>query len=72
MNAIRIGVPIIATACLTVGCAFLTIWLTDLVPEGDWAGLIRAILVIGVALGALVAIAWSAYFSLILRRTLKS
>ena len=71
MKYIRIAVPVIGTGCLTAGCVFLGIWLTGLVPDGDWARLIRAIIVITVVLGALLAIAWSAYFSLVLRRSLR-
>ena len=71
MKYIPIVVPILATACFTTICVFLAIWLTGLVPDGDWAALIRALIVIAVVVGSLLAIAWSAYFSLIIRRSLK-
>ena len=72
MKYIKISVPILGTGALTAGCVYLAIWLTGLVPDGEWASLIKAMLVVGVIIGALVTIAWSAYFSLIVRRLMRS
>lgn len=72
MKYVRVAIPFLATGVLTVGSVYLAIWLTGLVPDGEWASLIKGLLVVGVIIGALITIAWSAYFSLILRRLTKT
>ena len=72
MKAIRVSVPILGTGCLTVGCVYLANLLTGLVPDGEWAPLIKGLLVVGIIIGALITVAWSAYFSLIFRRLMKA
>jgi len=72
MKYIRIAIPFLATGILTVGSVYVAIWLTGLVPDNEWASLIKGLLVVGVIIGALITIAWSAYFSLILRRLTKT
>ncbi len=71
MKSLRIVVPLIITAILTVGSVFLASWMTGLVPEGEWAALIRAFIVFFIVLCILVAIAWSAYFIYIIRTSVK-
>jgi ABC-type transport system involved in cytochrome bd biosynthesis fused ATPase/permease subunit len=71
MNYLRIVVPAIVTAGLTAGIIFLARWITGLVPEGEWAALIRAILVLCIVLGTLLIIAWSAYFTHAIRKSMK-
>ena len=71
MRHISIVVPIITTAILTATCVFLALWLTGLVPAGEWAGLIKAIIVMFIIGCALVAIAWSAYFTWVIRKSIE-
>jgi membrane protease YdiL (CAAX protease family) len=70
MKHLPIIVPIITTIVFTAVSVFLALWLTELVPPGEWAGLIKALLILFVVVCALVAIAWSAYFTWVIRRTL--
>lgn len=71
MKQLRIIIPILVTACLTAGCILLARWLTGLVPDGDWASLIRAGIVIAIVLCTLLVLAWSAYFTQVIRALLK-
>ncbi len=72
MRSLKVIVPAVVTSCLTVGCIYLAIWLTSLVPGGEWAGLIKAILILSVVAAALITVAWSAYFAMVIRRSLKA
>jgi hypothetical protein len=65
---LRIIIPVVATAGLTVGAIFLARWLVGLVPSGNWSELIKAGIIIFVIVCALVIMAWSAYFTYIIRR----
>jgi multisubunit Na+/H+ antiporter MnhB subunit len=67
MRFLRIFIPILVTAILTVLCIFVARWLTGLVPAGEWSDLIKAAIVIFVVASALVTLAWSAYFTYIVR-----
>lgn len=67
MKSLRIIVPVIVTALLTALAIFSALWLTGLVPAGPWAELIKAAIVIFIIGSALVTIAWSAYFTYIIR-----
>jgi hypothetical protein len=71
MKSLRIIVPIIVTAILTVLAIISAIWLTGLVPPGPWAALIRAAIVIFIIGSTLIVIAWSAYFSYTIRMTVE-
>jgi Na+(H+)/acetate symporter ActP len=72
MKHLRIIVPVVATVGMTVGAIFLARWLTGLVPAGTWSELIKAGIIIFVIVCALVIIAWSAYFTYIIRRDIES
>ena len=71
MRFLRILIPALVTAGLTVLCIFVARWLTGMVPDGEWADLIKAAIIIFVVASALVTVAWSAYFTYIIRNTLK-
>jgi hypothetical protein len=72
MKYIQVAVPIIGVGVLTVCSVYLTIWLTGLVPDGEWASLIKGLLAVGVIMGALTTVIWSAYLSLVMRRLMKA
>ena len=69
MKSLRIIVPLIVTAILTVLAILSVIWLTGLVPPGPWAELIKAGIVIFIIGTTLIMIAWSAYFAYVIRET---
>ncbi len=71
MKSLRIIIPVIVTALLTVLAIFAAVWLTGLVPAGPWSELIKAAIVIFIIGSALVIIAWSAYFTYIIRETIE-
>ena len=71
MRHLRIIVPAVVTALLTVGAIFLATWLVGLVPSGAWSDLIKAGIVIFVVVCTLVTVAWSAYFTHIIRRDIE-
>jgi hypothetical protein len=71
MKSLRVLVPLIATAILTVLAIFSAIWLTGLVPAGPWAALLKAAIVLFIIGSAIVSIAWSAYFTYIIRATVE-
>jgi hypothetical protein len=68
MRSLRIIIRVAATALLTVGAIFLAQWLVGLVPAGNWSDLVKAGIVVFVVVCALITIAWSAYFTFIIRR----
>lgn len=67
MKSLRIVIPVLITAFLTALAVFSAIWLTGLVPAGAWSELIKASIVIFIIGVTLIIIAWSAYFSYIIR-----
>ncbi len=71
MKHLRIIVPVVSTVGLTVGAIFMATWLVGLVPAGTWSELIKAGIIIFVIVCALVIIAWSAYFTYIIRRDIE-
>jgi glucan phosphoethanolaminetransferase (alkaline phosphatase superfamily) len=71
MKSLRILVPLAATALLTVLAIFSAVWLTRLVPTGPWADLLKAAIVIFIIGSAIISIAWSAYFTYIIRTTVE-
>lgn len=71
MKYLNIIIPAIATVALTVGAIFLARWLMGLVPPGSWSDLIKAGIFLFVIVCALVTIAWSAYFTYIVRRDIE-
>lgn len=71
MKLLRIFIPVLVTAGLTVFCIYVAQWLTNMVPTGEWSELIKAIIIVFVVVGALVTVAWSAYFTYIVRNTIK-
>ena len=71
MRFLRILIPALVTAGLTVLCILVARWLTGMVPDGEWADLIKAVIIVFVVASALVTVAWSAYFTYIIRNTIK-
>jgi len=69
MKSLRIFIPFLITAILTVLAILSAIWLTGLVPAGPWAELIKAGIVIFIIGTTLIIIAWSAYFTYVIRET---
>lgn len=71
MKSLRIIVPATATVFLTALAVLSAYWLTGLVPPGEWSPLIKAAILIFIIGSTLVAVAWSAYFSYIIRGTIE-
>jgi hypothetical protein len=71
MKSLRILVPLVVTVILTVLAVFSAVWLTGLVPAGPWADLLKAGIVIFIIGSAIISIAWSAYFTYIIRTTVE-
>jgi glucan phosphoethanolaminetransferase (alkaline phosphatase superfamily) len=71
MKSLRVLVPLAVTAILTVLAVFSAVWLTGLVPAGPWAELFKAAIVIFIIGSAIISIAWSAYFTYIVRTTVE-
>ena len=71
MKSLKVLVPLVVTALLTVLAVFSAIWLTGLVPAGPWASLLKAGIVIFIIGSAIISIAWSAYFTYIIRTTVE-
>lgn len=71
MRFLRILIPALVTAGLTVLCIMVARWLTGMVPAGDWSELIKAAIILFVVASALITVAWSAYFTYIIRNTIK-
>jgi len=71
MKSLRILVPLAVTVLLTLLAVFSAVWLTGLVPPGDWSDLIKAGIVIFIIGSAIVSLAWSAYFTYIIRTTVE-
>jgi len=71
MKSLRIIIPVLITAILTALAIFSAIWLTGLVPAGAWSELIKAAIVIFIIGSTLLIIAWSAYFTYIIRETIE-
>lgn len=71
MKFLRIFIPVLVTAGLTVLCIFVAKWLTGMVPAGEWSELLKATIIVFVVASALVTVAWSAYFTYIIRNTMR-
>jgi len=71
MKSIQILIPAIVTVVVTVIFVILAIWLMGLVPPGEWAGLIKAAIVLFIFMCTLLVIAWSAYFTFVIRKSLE-
>ncbi|MDO9333311.1 MAG: hypothetical protein Q7T57_02160 [Dehalococcoidales bacterium] len=71
MKFLRIFIPVLVTAGLTVLCIVVAKWLTGMVPAGEWSELLKATIIVFVVASALVTVAWSAYFTYIIRNTMK-
>lgn len=71
MKSIQVLIPALVTIVVTVIFVVLAVWLTGLVPPGEWNGLIKAGIVLFVFMCTLLVIAWSAYFTLVIRKSLE-
>jgi hypothetical protein len=72
MKGLSVIIPAGVTAVLTVLAVFSAVWLAGLVPDGDWASLIKAGIVIFIIGSTIVVIAWSAYFTYIIRQSMQN
>jgi hypothetical protein len=72
MKGLSVIIPAAVTAMLTVLAVFSAIWLTGLVPDGNWSDLIKAGIVIFIIGSTIVVIAWSAYFTYIIRHSIEN
>jgi hypothetical protein len=72
MKGLSVIMPAVVTAMLTVLAVFSAIWLTGLVPDGNWSDLIKAGIVIFIIGSTIVVIAWSAYFTYIIRHSIEN
>ncbi len=72
MKGLSVIIPAVVTALLTVLAVFSAVWLTGLVPDGNWSDLIKAGIVIFIIGSTIVVIAWSAYFTYIIRHSIEN
>jgi len=71
MKSLQVLIPAIATVVITAIFVVLALWLTSLVPSGEWSGLIKAGIVLFIFMCTLLVIAWSAYFTFVIRKSLE-
>ncbi len=71
MRFLRVFIPVLVTAGLTVLCILVARWLTGMVPAGEWSDLLKAAIIVFVVASALVTVAWSAYFTYIIRASIR-
>ena len=71
MRFLRVFIPVLVTAGLTVLCILVARWLTGMVPAGEWSDLLKAAIIVFVVASALVTVAWSAYFTYIIRNSIR-
>ncbi len=71
MIPLRIIVPAAVTVLLTALAVLSAYWLTGLVPPGEWSRLMKAAILVFIVGSTLVVVAWSAYFSYIIRGTVE-
>jgi len=71
MKHLPVVVPVITTVVFTVVCIFLALWLTSLVPNNEWGALIKGLIIMFTIGCALVAIAWSVYFTWVIRKSVE-
>lgn len=71
MKTLRILIPVLTTVIITAIAIVVVVLLWGLVPNNEWAGLIKAAITIFVILCALLAIAWSAYFTSVIRKSIE-
>ncbi len=46
MKFLRIFIPVLVTAGLTVLCIVVAKWLTGMVPAGEWSELLKATIIV--------------------------
>jgi hypothetical protein len=71
MKGLSVIVPAVVTVVLTALAVLSAFWLTGLVPDGPWVRLIKAGIVIFIIGSTLLVIAWSAYFTYIVRQSIE-
>ena len=71
MRSLSIIVPATVTVLLTALAILSAFWLTGLVPPGEWSRLIKAAILVFIVVSTLIVVAWSAYFSYIIRGTVE-
>ncbi len=71
MKPLRIIVPAAVTVLLTALAVLSAYWLTGLVPPGEWSRLTKAAILVFIVGSTLIVVAWSAYFSYIIRGTVE-
>ncbi len=71
MKILRITIPIIATAIATALVVLVSIWLTGLVPAGEWSEFLKALIIVVLVGATLFVIVWSAYFSYVIKEAIE-
>jgi len=71
MKALRIAIPVITTAVTTAVVVLVSIWLTSLVPAGEWSDFLKALIIVVLVGATLFVIVWSAYFSYVIREAVE-
>lgn len=71
MKHLKYIIPIIVVILITVFTVIAALWLIGLVPGGEWSDLIKAAIVVFIIGSILFILAWSAYFTYIIRESLK-
>ncbi len=71
MKTLRILIPVLTTVRITVTPVVIVVLFWGLVPDKAWAGLIKTAITILVILCALLAIAWSAYLTSVVRESIE-
>lgn len=67
MKVLRVAIPVAVTVIATAVAVLAAIWLTSLVPGGEWAEFLKALIIVAVIGATLLVIGWSAYFSYVIR-----
>jgi len=71
MKSLRIIVPVVIAVIITALAILSALWLTSMVPAGEWSQLIKAGIVIFIIGSIFFVIGWSAYFSYIIRQSIE-
>jgi len=72
MKLLRIGIPIATTVVTTAIVVLVAVWLTGLVPDGEWAEFLKALIIVTIVGATLFVIIWSAYFSHVVREGIEN
>jgi hypothetical protein len=71
MKALRIIIPVVTTVVTTAFVVLVSVWLTSLVPDSEWSDFLKAAIIVILVGATLFVIAWSAYFSYVIREAIE-